>query len=83
MVDIRWNDDAFEEILSGKKTRAEVDRISKAIAAACNKDSSWGGYYGRAVGKGRARGRVWNVKKDASDDETRNNRMIRNLRAGG
>lgn len=57
------------------------DRVA-AIAEACNADSSWGGYDSDAeVTEQGAMGIVWSIGEN--DDEARENRMVRNLGAGG
>lgn len=53
---------------------------AKAIADACNAESSWGGYASAAaIHPDRVRGTVWSY--DNRDDEARDNRMIKNLDA--
>lgn len=63
----------------------DIERRTKAIADACNEESSWGdpkvggGYFHHAQANPTL-GRVWTVDKQR--DESRKNRMIRNLDAG-
>lgn len=59
---------------------ALVEAKVKAIADACNAESSWGGYaFAAAIHPDRVRGTVWSY--DNRVDEARDNRMIRNLDA--
>lgn len=61
----------------------DLARRAKAVAAACNSQSEWGGYEWDIDTSGsRPRARVYNIKHSASDDESRNNRMIRALDFG-
>ena len=63
----------------------DIARRTKAIADACNDESSWddpkvgGGYFHHSQ-ENPTLGRVWTVDKQR--DESRKNRMIRNLDAG-
>lgn len=67
------------------ETVEEVARHTKAIADACNEESSWddpkvgGGYFHHAQANPTL-GRVWSGDKQR--DESRKNRLIRNLDAG-
>lgn len=67
------------------ETVEEVERRTKAIADACNAESSWddpkvgGGYFHHAQANPTL-GRVWSGDKQR--DESRKNRLIRNLDAG-
>ena len=74
---IKFHPDAFREIM---RTPELVEGRAAAIAAACNAESSHGGYdYAVTVTDIRARARVWSYE---GNGETRRNRMIRNLDAG-
>lgn len=82
-VNVKINDAALAKLLVSPEVVADLERRGKAVAAAANADSSWGGYYSEASGTGkRAHARVWNVKHGAADDEARNNRLLRSLDAG-
>lgn len=77
------NQRAIADLLTGPEITAELERRAQAIADAANSESSWGGYYSAVTNDGnRARARVWNIKSGASDDESRNGRMLRNLDSG-
>lgn len=56
---------------------------AEAIAAACNEQSSWGGYASAdASSKTRGRAHVWSyAKQDGSGTTERANRLIKNLDA--
>lgn len=58
-----------------------VAERAKAIADACNADSSWGGYESEVEtgADGTAVARVWAI--DESSNESRNQRLLRNLDA--
>lgn len=58
-----------------------VEKPAAATAAACNGESSWGGYdYEVEVSSIRARARVWTyANQDGSTSTERANRLIRNL----
>ena len=81
---LRFVRDSIPEIvLKAEKDKGVLDAAAKAIADACNSDSTWGGYYYAVNTDGKwPRARVWNVKRGASDDESRNNRLIKNIDAG-
>lgn len=79
-VRLQYNPKAYDEILGGAKALAAVSEKVDSIAAACNADSSWGGYFSAASStNGRARGRVWSA--DNRNDEHRDQRLVRNLDA--
>ena len=56
---------------------ADLEARAAAVADACNRDSSWGGYYSGAGSDGTVR--VWSA--DARSDEARDQRLLRNLDA--
>lgn len=62
-----------------------VSGRAEAVAAACNAQSSWGGYDSATESDNiRARARVWSyASQDGTGTTERANRMIRNLGAGG
>ncbi|HEY4268414.1 MAG TPA: hypothetical protein VGM94_09510 [Galbitalea sp.] len=79
-VRLKWNQPAFVAIDTAPKALELVRSKVDAIAAACNEQSSWGGYAsGAAIHPDRVRGTVWSF--DNRVDEARDNRMIRNLDA--
>lgn len=81
-VRIKFNAQAFPELMAGPEAEAMLEQRARAIADACNSDSSWGGYfYAVTRGKVRARARIWSA--DDRNDEPRDQRLIRNLDAGG
>lgn len=85
MAEVRWviNKKAIVAFLRDPRVVDELERRAAAIAAAANAASSWGGYVSEVDTSGaRPTARVWNIKHGASDDEARNNRMIRALEAG-
>lgn len=65
---------------------AEIKRLAgallaeraRAIEAACNADSSWGGYHSAVDASGMS-ARVWSA--DRRNDEARDQRLLRNLDA--
>lgn len=80
---LKFTRDGMQNLIGAEKLKADLERRAKAIADACNAESEWGGYYSAASTEGdRARARVWNIKRGASDEESRNQRMIRNLDEG-
>ena len=80
---LRMNERAIADLLTGSEITAELERRAQAIADAANNESSWGGYYSAVTNDGnRSRARVWNIKSGASDDESRNGRLLRNLDSG-
>jgi hypothetical protein len=81
-VRIRFKKQGFPAIMAGPEAQEMLDRRARAITAACNNDSTWGGYH-YAVSRDavRARARIWSA--DARNDEARDQRLIRNLDAGG
>jgi hypothetical protein len=63
------------------KVVADTARRTKAIADACNSQSSWGGYRSEVeVYDDGPHGRVWSI--DEASDEARAQRLVRNLDAG-
>ncbi|WP_067428528.1 hypothetical protein [Nocardioides jensenii] len=76
---LEFNDEAFSQL---RNNPALLDGRGEAIAAACNADSEWGGYYatepefdGRTTFQ-----RVFGA--DGRNDELRDLRLIKNLDAG-
>ena len=77
---LRFNFDAFREIRHDPRVVAELDRRARAIEAACNGQSSWGGYEAEVDEEGsRPRARVWSISGHAREDNARSQRLIRNL----
>lgn len=80
-VRIVFKPGAIERILHAPKVVDDIRRRTDAVAAACNADSSWGGYHADTdVVGGRAHGTVWNG--DGRNDEPRDQRMLRKLDHG-
>ena len=80
---LRWNLDDFERIRREAKVLADLKQRAERIEAACNAQSSWGGYESEAeMGRTRAVARVWTITSGAVADNARNQRLIRNLDAG-
>lgn len=74
------NEDAVHELMH--QTVGLLAEKGAAIAAACNAESSWGGYESDAeVTEIGAMAVVWTIGEH--DDEARQNRLVRNLGAGG
>lgn len=71
----------IQQIMTSPKMRAEIERRAAAVAAACNAQSSWGGYESGAesLNRIRASANVWTTDLRATRDEARSNRMIHNL----
>ena len=80
---IKFNRGAIRSLMNEAAVAADLESRAKRVAEAANSESSWGGYFSAlSTGGIRPHAKVWNVKKGASDDEARNNRMIRALDAG-
>lgn len=82
---IDFNKNLEQQLRDLPATVEEVARRTKAIADACNAESSWdgpkvGGGYVHHAQANPTLGRVWSV--DRQRDESRRNRLIRNLDAG-
>lgn len=72
----------YPEFMAGAPAQALLDQMGKAVADACNAESSWGGYhYAVHVDERRARVHIWSA--DRRNDEARDQRLIRNLDAAG
>jgi hypothetical protein len=70
----------IREVMASDNAKALVGNMADDVAAACNSDSSWGGYYaGDASSSVRARATVWSI---GGNGEERKNRLLRNLDAG-
>ena len=82
---IEFNKDLEQQLRDLDSTVELVAHHTKAIADACNEESSWddpkvgGGYFHHAQANPTL-GRVWSIDKQR--DESRKNRLIRNLDAG-
>lgn len=82
-VEFTVNKKAMVALMRHPAVVNDLARRAKAVAEACNAQSKWGGYEWDVDTSGsRPRARVFNIKHDASDDEARNNRMIRSLDFG-
>ena len=82
-VKIKFTSGAIRRLMADPAVAADVAARAAAVAAAANAGSSFGGYEHEVSTAGaRPRARVWNVKSGASDDEARNNRLVRSLDAG-
>lgn len=83
-IRLKFKRGAFAELRTQPKVRADIERRAAAVAAACNADSTWGGYKSgpEAQNQSRAAANVWTVSAGAREDNARNQRMIRNLQAG-
>lgn len=78
---IKLNRAGVEALLTSDEMKADLARRAKAIEVACNNDSTWGGYASSASNGGkRARAKVWSY--GAHDDESRQQRLVKNLDAG-
>lgn len=79
-VRLVYHMEAFGEIERSPEVLALIKAKAEAVAAACNAESSWGGYASAAaIHSDRARGTVWSY--DNRNDEARDNRLVRNLGA--
>lgn len=81
-VRLTVNRAAIKAMLTSPAVRADIARRAEAVAEACNRDSSWGGYQASHGGRSRARSAVWTIEPEAVADNARNQRLIRNLDAG-
>lgn len=81
-VKLDWRGaEGLEALVKSEEGLAIVAAKAEAIAAACNAESSWGGYASSArIDSDRARAHVWSF--DNRVDEARDNRILRNLDAG-
>lgn len=80
-VRLKFNREAFVEIDRSEKALGIIQEKVDAIRDACNEQSSWGGYASSAaIHPDRVRGTVWVA--DDRVDETRDQRLLRNLDAG-
>lgn len=80
-VRVKIHVQALRELM---QTEELVGPKAEANAAACNAQSSWGGYeWGVGTDGIRARATVWTyARQDGGGNSERANRMIRNLDAG-
>lgn len=78
---LKVNRGEFRELRTSPAAQALVDKHAERIAAACNAQSSWGGYEAtsRANPVQRAAAYVWTREREAVADNARNNRILRNL----
>ena len=82
---IEFNKNLEQQLRNLPEVVDDIARRTKAIADACNEESSWddptvgGGYFHHAQANPTL-GRVWSIDKQR--DESRKNRMIRSLDAG-
>ena len=84
MAKVVLNKAALRRLLTSPQAEAMVRQRADRIAAACNSESSWGGYRSDSERTGsRARARVYNISDRGQADEARNNRLIRGLNRGG
>lgn len=80
---VQMNRRAVAQLLVSDEVADSLLARAQKIADDANAESSWGGYYAAVTKEGkRARARVWNIKLGTSDEDTRNNRLIRSLDAG-
>lgn len=71
----------IDRLATSPEAVVDVRRRVEAMAAACNSQSSWGGYESEVDVDGRGVvGRVWSI--DEASDEARAQRLVRNLDAG-
>lgn len=78
---LKINRAALDALTSGPQSLALALGSAKAIADACNAESSWGGYeFDGEVGPDGAEARVFSIGEN--DDDARRDRMVRNLDAG-
>lgn len=84
MADVTWriNRRAIVAMLRDPGVVDTLEAAAAAVADAANAESEWGGYeYEVDTSGARPTARVWNIKHGASDDEARNNRLIKALNA--
>ncbi len=75
------NQKAIDQIVRSPAVQADLMRRAGAIASACNRESSWGGYeVDGEIDSAGAGSRVYSI--DEAGDSERANRIIRNLDAG-
>jgi hypothetical protein len=84
MARVTIHRDQFRALRTSAKAQALVDAAAERIAAACNGQSTWGGYEAssRPNPTQRAAAYVWTIEPEAVADNARNQRLIRNLDAG-
>lgn len=73
-----WADAIFRD----PRVQADLTRRAEAIAAACNSDSAWGGYFGAGQSGSDSRPHAYVWCADGRNDEDRDNRMLHNFDAG-
>ena len=79
-VRVKVHRDAIVQIMTSPAAKQLVRRKAGAVARGANAESSWGGY--RVAGLDddvRARAIIYNISWRGTLDESRNNRMIRQL----
>lgn len=70
------HDPAIVELMTSQKAQDLVNEKARALADACNAQSSWGGYdWEPGESSIRARARVWSI----NSSEAREQRLLRNL----
>ena len=79
---IRMNIKGIVDILQSEKSVEMAESAAERIRDASNAQSTWGGYFSARSSEGYPRARVWPIGPDASTDNARNQRLIRNLDAG-
>lgn len=80
MIEVTVNEAAVHQLMH--ECIGIVSARGAAVAAACNAESSWGGYESAAeVTDIGAMAVVWSIGDH--DDEARQNRLVMNLGAGG
>ena len=83
MAKVKFKNGAIRKLMADPAVVADLERRAKAVADACNVQSSWGGYHSAVSTEGnRPRARVWSVGPKADEDNARNQRMLRNMDAG-
>lgn len=81
---LKFNNRAIAKLMEDPQVVADLEKRAAAVRDACNSQSTWGGYYSAVSTEGnRPRARVWSVGPKADEDNARNQRLIRNLQAGG
>ena len=74
---------AYRRIMTSPMLLADVRRRTKAVADACNAESSWGGYYWQSrMTPTRVVGTVWSIGRSDRPGGDRALRMVRKIDSG-
>ena len=78
---LQFSNSGFRKIMRSANVQRDIEKRAERIAAACNAQSSWGGYEWAPASSGSG-AQVWSISDHARADNARSNRMLKNLDAG-